>query len=114
MEEKKKEASKPKRNDLEKQKDMLEKDDGGKKSASAYEKIRLKNIQERLAMFKNLNFGELKNKVAPAKKTNEKKDYGRREKSSRIKDKETLKDNNAVDGKSAYSKTFSPLRRVLY
>ena len=74
--------------------------DGDKKSASAYEKLRLKNIQERLAMFKNLNFGALKEKAAPQKKAYEKKTYERREKSSRIKDREALKDNNAgVGGK---------------
>lgn len=100
MEEKKKEV-KPKKNALEKQSDMLDKDD--KKSASAYEKLRLKNIQERLAMFKNLNFGDLKNKVAPKTKSGKKTQIERREKSSRIKDKESQKDKNAVGGKTKAS-----------
>lgn len=94
MEAKKKEAQ-PKKNELEKQTKMLESDE--QKSASDYEKIRLKNIQERLAMFKSLNFGELKHKLAP-KKVNNKVDYGSREKSSRIKDKAAQKDYNSVGG----------------
>jgi hypothetical protein len=66
---------------------------------SEYEQIRLKNIQDRLAMFQKLGFNSMKDQLKGEKK--ERKEhtsrvYESREKSKRIRSKETQTDKKSV------------------
>ena len=80
---------------MEKQVSAADKTDG----MSEYERIRLKNIEERLAMFKALNFGDFKPEKKEAKsEAKEKEVVQSRERSKRIKNKEVQGSNKALGG----------------
>lgn len=76
---------KEEKNAMEKQIDVASKTE----DMSEYERMRLKNIEERLALFKSLNFGEFKAPKKEKAETKEKEAVQSREKSRRIKTKES-------------------------